>query len=277
MSLQILKSGVASIQGLGSFGMAHQGIRAGGAMDMIALAWANHCLGNDSDAAGLEIMGGGFSVRFMQRTRFALCGAWGDFYLDQTPLPYWGSYQAEAGQVLSLSAPKSGWWTYLAIAGGLDARQSIQAGAELTHARDPGGPIQRVPRRWVPSYTAPLVCRYLPRDDQTALDGTRWAVSPNISRMGYRLSGRPLRIEQPRYSAPMALGAIQIPPDGQPIVLMRDHQVLGGYPVIGHVARPSLGALAQRRPGQTIVFQPITIQQAKAQWSRHCDHFGPLA
>ena len=102
-----------------------------------------------------------------------------------------------------------------------------------------------------------------------------YIVAKEQSRMGYRLDGHSsIESNRPRYSVPIPLGGIQIPPSGQPIVLMRDHQSLGGYPMIGTLTRRSLSLLAQRSPGKVVSFRPIQRDEAVAEFYKYQQFFG---
>lgn len=99
-------------------------------------------------------------------------------------------------------------------------------------------------------------------------------VAKEVSRIGYRLEGDAIPVAVPRYSAPIPLGGVQITAAGQPVVLMRDHQTLGGYPIIATVTRKSLGMLAQRRPGQPVSFRAVEVAQARHQLEELRSFFG---
>ncbi|WP_145325664.1 biotin-dependent carboxyltransferase family protein [Paenibacillus xylanexedens] len=95
--------------------------------------------------------------------------------------------------------------------------------------------------------------------------GEKYVISPQSDRMGYRLQGSRLALDQPleRLSEAVTYGTVQVPPDGQPIILMADHQTIGGYPVIAQVARVDMPILAQAKPGTRIAFKQITYDQAR--------------
>ncbi|MGF9700245.1 biotin-dependent carboxyltransferase family protein [Paenibacillus sp. MABNR03] len=127
-------------------------------------------------------------------------------------------------------------------------------------------------REW-PSYQAEPVIRVMPGMDDSRFSGAsleqfykgRYVIGPQSDRMGYRLEGARLELEQPlsRLSEAVTYGTVQVPADGQPIILMADHQTIGGYPVIAQVVRVDLPVLAQARPGTRVAFQPITHEKAQ--------------
>ena len=142
--------------------------------------------------------------------------------------------------------------------------------------------IKTMPRRFLESYTIPLECEIILRSSDNFEPAAfkqflhqSYTVSQEQSRMGYRLHGHSIiNAGNPRYSVPMTLGGVQIPPSGQPVVLMRDHQSLGGYPLIGTVARKSLGQLAQRKAGQQVSFRAVSSDEARVNFMKYQKFFG---
>ena len=159
---------------------------------------------------------------------------------------------------------------------------ALTSGDELRYKADRLRPLKLIPRRYLDSYVTPLVCdvimRYSDHFDSIATDrflNQSYTVAKEQSRMGYRLDGQSsIESNRPRYSVPIPLGGIQIPPSGQPIVLMRDHQSLGGYPMIGTLTRRSLSLLAQRSPGKVVSFKPIKRDEATAEFYKYQQFFG---
>ncbi|MEK9964569.1 MAG: biotin-dependent carboxyltransferase family protein, partial [Betaproteobacteria bacterium] len=292
-----------TIQDLGRFGFASQGVAQAGPMDSIAACWANSILNNSVNRPFVEIGGGGFVAEFAIPVNFAITGAWGDFTLDGQPLIGPGCYPAHAGSVLKIGRLSSGLFTYLAVEGGFHIESvlgsvatcqrdslggltgngaALTSGDELRYTADRLRPLKLIPRRYLDSYVTPLVCdvimRYSDHFDSIATDrflNQSYTVAKQQSRMGYRLDGQSsIESNRPRYSVPIPLGGIQIPPSGQPIVLMRDHQSLGGYPMIGTLTRRSLSLLAQRSPGKVVSFKPIKRDEATAEFYKYQQFFG---
>lgn len=147
---------------------------------------------------------------------------------------------------------------------------SVEAGKNNRRMHAPAWYLSR--REW-PAYHAEPVIRVMPGTDNTAFDEDslerfhkeRYVISPQSDRMGYRLEGAKLELVQPmdRMSEAVTYGTIQVPADGQPIILMADHQTIGGYPVIAQVARVDLPVLAQARPGARVTFERITYEEAQ--------------
>lgn len=296
-------SSMHTVQDLGRYGFASQGVAQAGPMDSIASCWANSLLKNSVNQPFIEIGGGGFVAEFTRAVNFAVTGAWGDFTLDGERLIGPGCYPAQAGSVLKIGRLNSGLFTYLAVDGGFDIEpvlgsvascrrdflggpsgsgNPLSIGDELTFKTSQLAPLKLIPRRYLDSYQIPLVCEVIMRNsdnfDSVATDrflNQSYTVAKEQSRMGYRLEGQ-LTIEtnKPRYSVPIPLGGIQIPPSGQPIVLMRDHQSLGGYPMIGTLTRRSLSLLAQRSSGKVVSFKPVKHDDAKAEFLKYQEFFG---
>lgn len=305
--LEVIQSSpLHTVQDLGRSGLGRFGMATAGPMDMHAAAWANHLLYNSPSCALLEITSGGFHGRFEQPTLFSITGGTGDFRLNDQPIRGWETYQAGPGDQLKLGALGSGMFTYIAVAGGFQLNpqfnslatsrrdhlggpsgegKGLAGGDKIAYRAQQGLGHRRVPEAYIPDYSQALICDLIPRQlaDQSAsalstLIGQRYEVTRDQSRVGYRLeAGDAIDISVPRYSAPIPLGGIQITAAGQPIVLMRDHQTLGGYPVIATVTRYALGQLAQRRPGQHLRFRPVSANSARNRLIELMEFFGEFS
>lgn len=305
MSLTVIKPGTLSLlQDLGRIGHQHQGMSPGGPLDESAFLWANLLLDNPPRAAALEITLGGLSLRANAPTRIALTGADLQARLNGQPLQDWCSHAIATGDELQLGMARRGLRAYLAVTGGFTVTprhgscatvmreqigglhgdgRPLAAGDTLPFA--PGEPpLPRcVAPSQIPDYRAPLTLRVLPGYQHAAFSGealdaffsAEFRISPRSDRMAYRLEG-------PRITAPAAgllsegisLGAIQVPPDGQPIVLLRDRQTIGGYPKLGCVASLDCSALAQRPPGSVLRFSRTTLEELVAERAAFDQHFG---
>ncbi len=292
-----------TIQDLGRFGFASQGVAHAGPMDSIAACWANWILGNSVNRPFIEIGGGGLVAEFTKPANVAIAGAWGDFTLDGQPLVGPGCYPVNAGAVLNIGRLSSGLFTYFAVEGGFDMEpflgsvatcqrdalggangsgNALVAGDELSHHTNQLKPQRLIPRRYLDSYKTPLICDLIMSNsdhfDSIAIDSffnQSYTVTKEQSRIGYRLEGQiSISARRSRYSIPIPLGGVQIPPAGQPIVLMRDHGSLGGYPMIGTLTRRSLSLLAQRLAGGVISFRPIERDQAITEFLKYQEFFG---
>ena len=292
MSLRVLAPGLlTTVQDTGRPGCRHLGVGVAGALDPYSHAIANRLVGNPADAATLEITLSGPSLAFDRDAVIAWCGADIDARIGNLRIPAWHRVAVPAGSVLSMGPCRHGARAYLAIAGGLDVPRvlgsastdlrggfgglrgrALARGDVLGHAPWPE-PIGRldVSAWWIDpapdlQWEVPARVRVLPMpgDAHRALCAGQWRVAAASNRQGLRLDGPPLATGvSGRLSEPVSVGAVQLPPDGQPIVLLADAQTHGGYPVIGHVIRADWPRLAQLRPGESLRLQACTRQEAR--------------
>lgn len=300
-ALRVLSSMLVSVQDAGRRGWQHLGVPVGGAIDLFALTAANHLLGNPPGAAALEITAGGARFEVLQPTLLALTGADLGATLDQQPLPGWTAIYARAGAHLAVPGRSQPWGAraYLALAGGvdvprvLDARSTdvanrfgglagrpLRAGDQIGALPAPVDPLRIAGLRWPaharPIYRAQPTLRLLPGPHSELFGSAAherlatqlFQISRDSNRMGYRLEGAPIATEQPASIASLGVlpGAIQVPPSGQPILLMADAQTTGGYPIIGVVIGADLPLAAQLLPGDSLHFALTTPEQARAAW-----------
>lgn len=287
--LKLIRAGLyTSVQDSGREGLRQSGISRCGALDKPALITANLLVGNDANAAALEITLGQVSVEFTRDGWFALTGAGCDAQLDDKPV--WSGWRqwAKAGQQLVLKRPVHGIRSYLAVAGGIDV--PLVLGSRSTDLKVGVGGLEG--RRLQDCDTLPLGealrqfdgpqgvkqlqhsnrIRALPgpeyhefdKASQEAFWRSPWQLSPQSNRMGYRLQGQPLMRQTDRemYSHGLLPGVVQVPHNGQPIVLMNDAQTTGGYPRIACIIEADMYQLAQIPLGQPIHFVPSTLEEA---------------
>jgi antagonist of KipI len=290
-ALQILKAGIfTTVQDLGRSTHRRFGVPVSGAMDRLALRVANLVVGNSEDAAGLEctLVGPEFSVS--AETWVAVCGA------EIPGVPSGRPIHLRAGETLSLTQLELGCRAYVAFAGGI-ATQPI-LGSRSTYVRGGFGGYEgralragdqiplgestvtyRDAEHWsvapevLPLHPLPDVLRIVPGAQwewfdaavREALCSGKYRVLAQSDRMGVRLQGPALTLREPRemLSEPVVVGSLQVPPDGQPIVLAADCQTIGGYPKIAHVIAADLPVLAQLRPGQSTRFEICTSETAE--------------
>lgn len=297
MSVHVLSPGLlTTVQDAGRGGHRHLGVGLAGAVDGLSHALANRLVGNRGECATLEITLHGPRLRFDRAARIALCGARIDAHVGPVEIPAWRPVDLAAGSVLDLGACRRGARAYLAVAGGFavpavlgslgtDLRggfggmrgRVLAAGDVLpvaaSHARDIAA--LRIAPWWIDpapdlDFATPCVVRVLPGSDPTQPEEAwlerGWQVAAASDRQGLRLSGEPVRIAdaRERISEPVLPGTVQLPSDGQPIVLLADAQTHGGYPRIGHAIRADWPRLAQLRPGDTLRFEPCTPARARA-------------
>jgi biotin-dependent carboxylase-like uncharacterized protein len=280
--LTVLAPGpLATVQDLGRFGWAGIGVPRAGAADAGSAALANRLVGNDPAAAVVEVTAGGLQVRAERAVLVALTGAPAAPAIGGRPVPLNAPLTLRAGEVLVLGVPRAGLRSYLAVRGGVDvppvlgSRSTdtlsglgpapLRAGDELpVGALAADEPTVDVAPVAVPSSAPVLRVLPGPRRDwlapeaETALVGSEWRVSADSDRVGLRLAGPALRRarDDELPSEGLVPGALQVPPDGAPVLFLADHPVTGGYPVLAVVVTADLPAAAQLRPGDRLRFRP---------------------
>lgn len=286
--------GLAQLQDSGRFGVRHLGITQGGALDWIAAQRANQLLGNAADSAVLEIPLGGLVLHCRQASTLALTGANLNATLDDAPLRPWRSFHVRPGQRLALNAPASGVRGYLAAPGGFAAPCVLGSRATVVREKlgglsGTGEPLRRgdlltfashcppersLDARWIPDYDQPARLTLLPGPRLSHFTGRSlfeafnrfWQIDPRSDRMGVRLAGPALDYRGPGLiSEGIPLGAIQVPPDGQPIILLNDRQTIGGYPCLGTLTPLAVARLAQCATGEGIELIPVGADAARRQ------------
>jgi biotin-dependent carboxylase-like uncharacterized protein len=285
--IEVLSAGpLTTVQDLGRPGLAHLGVGRSGAADRPSLRLANRLVGNAEVAAGLEVTFGGLAVRFERACTVALAGATCPVLVGGRAGDVNAPVGVAAGEVLELGMPPAGVRTYLAVRGGLAVEPVLGARATdllaglgpeplrdgdrlpIGRATGPGPGVDVAPVRPLPPEP---VLRVVPgpRADwfTTAalevLATSRFEVTAASDRVGVRLAGPALERSRGEElpSEGLVEGAVQVPPDGQPVVFLADHPVTGGYPVIAVVHPDDLPAVAQARPGQVVRF---TLEPALA-------------
>lgn len=298
----LLSAPLLTIQDLGRHGWRHLGVPRCGVMDTLALQQANLLLGNAPDAAALEITSGPVLLRFTRAAHIVLMGAdmqasqlAADSTTVKNPRVLPGFVTALAGgDCLRLQQPPaSGQRAVLAVAGGFDVKpvmgsrstdlingfgglhgKALRAGDKVPIGTVYGQPTDHTPEcRGVRQSRWSTVLRILPAADfrcfderaRSALLETRWRVHSDSNRMGLRLRGEPLTLAagQARHLSMGVLpGLIQVPADGQPIVLAADAQTTGGYPAIASVISADLWQLAYLGPGTLLSFSEVSLAEA---------------
>jgi KipI family sensor histidine kinase inhibitor len=293
-SITVIEPGLLStIQDGGRWGHQASGVPVSGAMDWMAYRTANAIVGNESGSAAVEATLAGPKLRFDQRTMFAIAGADFGATLDGVRVPHCAAVSAPAGGVLRFNAPVSGARTYVAVDGGIDvprvlgsrstnllSRMGGTQGRTLLQGDRLGLGAETAPqRRRKPIPEASAYGRsggarlrvipgpqteYFPSEALDTLQRTRFIVSPKSNRMGYRLEGDPVRAfrEQEMISDAAFTGAIQVPPSGEPILLMADRQTTGGYPQLAVVITADIPLAAQLAPGNWVEFRVCSRSEA---------------
>ncbi|MFE6613300.1 biotin-dependent carboxyltransferase family protein [Amycolatopsis sp. NPDC057786] len=283
-ALEVVATGpLALVQDLGRPGFAHLGVPPSGALDVPALRLANRLVGNDEAAAGVECLLGGLRLRATTSCTIAVTGPAVAVEVDGRPVGSHAPVWLAAGQILAIGAPATGLRCYLAVSGG------ITVDAELgSRSRDVLSEIGPAPLKagdvlplGTPSVSggadvvaptaapAELVVRIDPgprahwfENPAYGLAKT-WTVTAESNRVGLRLDGPALTraaeyADRELPSEGLLTGAVQVPPNGLPVVFLADHPTTGGYPVAAVVRQASLPALAQARPGTLLRFHSST-------------------
>jgi antagonist of KipI len=293
---EVLKPGLyTTVQDLGRTGFQKYGMAISGAMDPLALQIANILVGNPRHEAALEITLKGPCLRLLSDALLAIAGADLSLDLNGRSIQPWQSFLAKKGQILSFGAPKKGMRAYLAVYGGFDLPKIM--GSKSTYVlgqtgglngrplkkgdvlngtkqiKEHKGVTHRLAPKHVPHYPDHSQIRVIwgPEKDAFSPDSieiflSHWyQITPDANRMGYRLSGPNLLPQEGQgeiLSSAVTRGTIQVPPDGQPIILMADSQTTGGYPRLANVVSVDLPVLAQLGPGQSLSFTAVNVDEA---------------
>lgn len=290
---------LALLQDAGRFGVRRLGVTQGGPADLHGWAWANRLAGNPWGTAALEVTFGGLALVAERDLTLAVAGADLGATLDGEPLPLWQRVTCKEGQRLVFAAPANGLRAYLAVAGGFvaepvlgsvacvvreglggfDGRGSrLAEGDRLTVGEPRGidGPTE-APEALRPDYRAPARLALLPGAQISDFTGqslfqafnSAWRVDDRADRMGVRLTGPRLQCRiASLVSEGIGLGAVQVPPDGQPIALLNDRQTIGGYPRLGALTPLAASRLAQCLPGQEVRLVASSGEQALGELRR---------
>ena len=298
MSVKIIEPGMlTTVQDLGRFGYRHLGIMANGVMDAKAANIANLMLGNDVNAAVLEFTLLGPELEFTKSSVICITGAKTKATLDGQELEQGRVIQVRAGQRLKTGNAYQGCRGYLAIKGGFSVKEvlhskstylrggiggfdgrALKSGDELrfTEFHSSIGAVKELaPSFEFMDYLGSLnqvrfiygkQADWFTSESLKRFCQQSFTVSSASDRMGYRLEGQPVKMIRPQelLTEGVTMGTIQIPANGQPIVLMSDSQPTGGYPKIGEVISVDLPRLAQLKPGDSVSFQPVSLAEAQS-------------
>lgn len=303
MCIRVRKPGLlTTVQDTGRFGFQKYGVLASGAMDTMAPRLANLLVGNKEQAAALEITLLGPQLVFEKAALIALAGGNLSPSIDGVPIPLWQPVCVPAGSTLTFGGAVSGCRTYLAVSGGIHVPdvmgsrstylragiggfhgRALQVGDVLKTGEDSGS--MKAPSDEVlvlpwgvshelrPAYEENPVLRVVrgsefenfTEESQQKFLYEAFRVTPQSDRMGYRLADVSLALVKPleMVSSAVSAGTIQVPPEGNPIVLLADRQTAGGYPRIAHIISVDLPLIAQVKPGGRIRFTGVSLEEAQ--------------
>ncbi|MDX3775031.1 biotin-dependent carboxyltransferase family protein [Chromatiaceae bacterium AAb-1] len=287
----VLSPGILSLlQDSGRYGYSNIGLTTGGPLDAWSFNWANRLLQNAADATAIEISIGGLQLQAGIDTFFCVCGAEIPLQVNGEPKALWTVHKIHRGDKIALGMAGKGLRAYLAVAGGFQV--TPQFGSTATVLREGVGGLNgqklqaadiiaanpgkasaglSLPAEFQPRFSQIVPLRLVEGYQINAFSlaerqrfyRSEYQITPQADRMGYKLSGTAIECQQRTLlSEGICYGAVQIPPDGQPIVLLNDRQTLGGYPKMGTVLSQDLWQLAQAGPGARVYFRPISAQEA---------------
>ncbi len=303
MTLEVVDvNGLATLQDGGRVGWRKFGVPVSGPMDVFAFRAANALTGNPDECAVVEIGLGDAVFQARQDCVMAVAGTGYKLSVYVWEFSLWSSFFVRAGWKIHLSKTNKGMWAYLAVTGGFDTPRilgsrstylrggfggyegrQLQSGDILRTGRPPRLPYEFAARTFPeearPNYQEHPVIDvimgpqwdYFTTESIETFLSSEYSISLTSDRMGYRLEG-PTLIQRSRselVSEGMKFGAIQVPPSGQPIVMMADSPTMGGYPKIGTVASADLPLLAQCLPNRSrIRFRETSVDQAQEKYRR---------
>lgn len=278
------------IQDRGRYGTHNLGLTNGGPLDLLAFDWANRLLANHSNASCLEISFGGLTLEANIDSHIAITGAEISCQINRNDIEQWHTHPIKKNDRLEFGFTTTGVRAYLAVSGGFNIAPSfgssatvvrekigglngdkLQAGDELPCQPGSTHNSLSVAETDRPQYhkyaTLRVVLGYQQQAfstiEQLKFFSSEYRVTDRSDRMGFRLEGKPIHSDMVgMLSEGICHGAIQIPTDGQPIVLMNDRQTIGGYPKIGSVIPIDTARLAQLTPGSRIRFESISLEDA---------------
>ncbi|MGC8999022.1 MAG: biotin-dependent carboxyltransferase family protein [Candidatus Bathyarchaeia archaeon] len=290
---QVLKPGFfTTVQDLGRYGYLKYGVPISGAMDSFSMVAANLLVGNSPNAACLEITLIGPEFQALADTQIAITGGRISVEINGEEASMWQTLTVHKGDFVSLGKVESGCRCYLSIRGGINTPMIL--GSRSTYVRGRFGGIEgrqlktgdviegfsapllkagfKMPESLMPNFTNNFTVHVVlgPQADMFAEKGiekflsNHYKVTIESDRMGYRLEGPAIEHKGKAEIVSDALlpGAIQVPRNGKPIIIMKDAQTTGGYPKIAVVVTPDLDRLGQAKPNDTIKFSEITLKEA---------------
>ena len=291
MTMRVIHAGLSTtVQDFGRYGFAHLGISPCGAADAISFRLANLLVGNEENAPAIEMTLQGATLEFDRNTVVAITGAMSDCKIGSYRTPSYAAVEVPAGGTLQCGNTKDGARTYLAISGGIDVPRimgsastdlrgrfggyegrPLKDGDRLHSGRQIGtsrrlrpGALDELPRNAFVRVTRGPQHEWFADDAIARLQISPYRVSEQADRAGLRLYGAPLPLRERRQllTDGIPLGAVQVPQDGQPIILFVDQQTTGGYPKIANVIAADMHRIAQLRPRDEFRFEEVTFPEA---------------
>lgn len=291
--IEVIHPGLlTTFQDLGRRGYQRFGVPIGGAMDTLSVELANYLVGNEANEGVLELTLSGMKLYFHQAATIAITGANLTPFMNEMPVPMGKAIRMEQGSLLSFAKVVEGCRGYVAVAGGYNIPpvlnsvstylraslggfegRALRKGDYLALKNDsakvPGDDFKIRTEEWWSRSRVRIVegpeAKWFTDKQLTTFVQTAFSVSPHSDRMGYRLEGNAWHLEKfaDMLSEPVTKGTIQVPADGTPILLMADCQTTGGYPRIAQVIQADISVVAQKKPGESIQFEWVTLEEAR--------------
>jgi len=296
MSFKVLSSGIfTTIQDQGRYGYNHLGVTHSGAMDEYAYLWGQKLL-HQKNVNALEVMVG-LKLETTSSTIISVTGANLNFKINGISQPIWQTHFIRRGDILSFDKRVSGQRAYLAVKGGFETEKKygsyattlkesigskLQRGDILNFKAYPKIATHRVQENYIPEYEKPLTLRillsyqesYFSQEEKEKFFNSNYEVTLQSDRMGFKLKGQTINPQKGGIiSEAIAFGSVQVPKDGQPIILLKERQTIGGYPKMGTVLAVDCFKLAQVAMGEKVRFEPINIDKAQNIMKNFCRNF----
>ncbi|HOG16148.1 MAG TPA: biotin-dependent carboxyltransferase family protein [Syntrophales bacterium] len=283
---------MTTVQDLGRRGFLDRGVPLSGALDPFACRAANLLVGNAETEAVLEFTLMGPTLEILSAADIALTGADMGMTVNGGAVPGWRAVRVSPGDIVRIPRAVAGCRAYLAVTGGIDVPPVMGSRSTFVRARIGGvqgrglvkgdvlrrgerklsGDLRSFPDAWIPRYAREISLRAIPgpqddsfRQGSAVFFSAVYEVTTEADRMGYRLRGPAVECDEgvPKsiVTEPTTPGNVQIPADGQPIILLVE-QTSGGYAKIATVISPDLSRVAQALPGNTVRFERITVEDA---------------
>ncbi|RXJ83612.1 biotin-dependent carboxyltransferase family protein [Arcobacter sp. CECT 8985] len=294
MSIEILNSPIfATIQDLGRFGFSHIGLTTSGVMDEYAYFVANRLLHNKIDENIIEIYYSNFLFKVNCDTQIAVTGAYCDIFINEKKQNFtWQIYNLKKGDIVNISKLKAGTIVYLSIKdgiklkkefgsystsikeqiGGLNGRKLKKGDILQINSNNLDNTIKRLNEKYYPKYGEEIELRvilsyqeeFFNKKQKQKFFSSEYKITSEFNRMACKLEGEKISCDiDGIVSEAICFGAIQIPKNGQPIILLKERQTIGGYPKIGSVLSIDCFRLSQLKPNMKVKFKQISLKQAQ--------------
>jgi biotin-dependent carboxylase-like uncharacterized protein len=291
MSLELINNPIlVTLQDKGRYGYSSIGVTNSGVMDEYAYFWTNKILGNSLDTNILEIAFSNVIFKVNADTKIALTGAKCEFFINDISKECWQTHNVKAGDIIKIAKILEGNRVYLGVFGGFDIKKEF--GSNSTTIKENLGGLDgtklkkadilpfkeyishhnsRLKKEFIPSYCDELTLRVVlgyqdenfSQVEKNKFFSNIFTLSNDFNRMGCKLNGEPILCDiDGIISEGISFGAIQIPSDGQPIILLKDRQTIGGYPKIGSVLSIDCFKLSQAKTNCKIKFKEISLNEA---------------